>query len=432
MSAPVPSASPRSARLVVALGFFAIAFEGYDLIVFGSAIPALLAYPDWSLDAARVGLIGSAALAGMVVGAFVSGWLGDRIGRRKSFIGLLAFFSIMMVLSALAPSPELLALCRFLAGIGLGGIPAIAIALVTEFAPPQRRSFLTTLTASGFGVGAILAAVLSIALLESFGFRGMFALGGLALVTVVPLAIWLLPESPSFSQDAGVRKERRAVASPWAGVLQGRAGVATALFSLANFSAFLLVFSITVWLPQLMTEAGYDIQSSLQFQAVLNIGALVGAVLGGLLSDRLGGRRVTGGLYVAAAVALALLALPTPPAAVIALLLFVAGAWGVGVGTVLWAFVAGQYDDRSRATGLGFTMGVGRLGAASGPAVGGLLVGAGVGLAGNAVMFAAAAAVAALAVFVAPSARRAPGQDSAPAQDLARTAAVEPVAGPVA
>lgn len=426
MSASVPSAvSPRSARLVVALGFFAIAFEGYDLIVYGSAIPALLAHPEWSLDAARVGLIGSAALAGMVVGALVSGWLSDRSGRRASFIGMLSFFSIMMVASSLAPSPELLALCRFLAGIGLGGISPIAIALVTEFAPVRRKAFYATVTASGFGVGAILAAVLSIAFLESLGFRGMFAIGGLALVTVVPLAVWLLPESPAFTRGAGLPREDRREVSPYAGVLRGRTGVATALFALANFSAFLLVFSITVWLPQLMTEAGYGIQSSLGFQLVLNLGALAGALIGGLMSDRLGGRNVTGGLYVVAAISLGLLALPAAPAVLIALLLFVAGACGVGVGTVLWAYVASQYGDRTRATGLGLTMSVGRLGAAAGPAIGGVLVGAGIGLAGNAAMFAAAAAIAGLAIFLAPR------REVSAQQEPVRTA-VEPVAGPVA
>ncbi|GGM94448.1 MFS transporter [Lentzea pudingi] len=400
-----PGASSRSVYLVVVLGFFATAFEGYDLIIYGSAVPDLLAHSEWGLDAAQVGFIGSAALAGMVVGALAAGWLSDRSGRRVSFISMLSFFSVMMIFSAVAPSPELLALCRFLAGIGLGGLPPIAIALVSEFAPARRRAFLTTVTASGFGVGAILASVLSIALLEDLGFRFMFALGGIALVTVVPLAIWLLPESPGFRSSSD-QSTRHTSTSPWVAIFKGRAGVATTLFALANFSAFLLVFSITVWLPQLMTEAGYSVQSSLRFQLLLNVGALVGAVLGGVMSDRLGGRVVTGGLYVAAAIALGLLALPAMPAGVIAMLLFVAGACGVGVGTVLWAFVAERYGDRSRATALGFTMSAGRVGAAAGTSLGGLLVDAGAGLASIAVLSAAAAAIAGLAVFFAPSAPR--------------------------
>lgn len=179
-----PTTPTHSAYLVVALGFLAVVSEGYDLIVFGSVVPALLAQPGWDLTPARVGAIGSLALLGMFVGAPASGWLSDRFGRRKLFIGLLIWFSTMMILVAVAPTPQLLGLFRFLAGLGFGGIPPTAIALVVEFAPPRRRVLSNAIMLSGFSIGGVLAALLSIALLADIGFRGLFALGALPLVTL--------------------------------------------------------------------------------------------------------------------------------------------------------------------------------------------------------------------------------------------------------
>src|ERR1700733_11975302 len=87
----------RSALIVAAFGFFALAFEGYDLIVYGSAVPTLLAYPDWHLTPAQVGAIGGIALFGMFFGAPAAGWLADRFGRRTVYIAILSFFSVMMI-----------------------------------------------------------------------------------------------------------------------------------------------------------------------------------------------------------------------------------------------------------------------------------------------------------------------------------------------
>ena len=403
----------RSAYLVVAFGFCAILFEGYDLITYGSAVPALLAYSDWSLTPARVGAIGSAALFGMFLGAPFSGWLADRFGRRKLFIGILSFFSAMMILVALAPSPALLGLFRFLAGLGFGGIPPTAIALVVEFAPPRRKVLFTTVMLAGFGVGGILAGMLSIALLGPIGFRGLFAVGALPLVTVVPLALWLLPESPSYRRKATAQQGDRVTPGPWGRVLRGRAGIATALFAAASFFELMMSFGLSTWLPQLMRGAGHDLGSALRFLMVLQVGALIGALCGGWLGDHFGGRAVATSMLAIAATALALMAVPMS-AGMTMLAVFIAGAAGLGSQTVLFGYIATHWAHESRATALGLTAGIGRLGAAAGPLVGGLLVGAGVGLGGSVTVFAAAAVIAGLAAVSVPRIPAAPVSGHAP------------------
>ena len=390
------STHPRAVA-AVALCFGAIVFDGYDLIVYGSAVPALLQYQPWGLTPAQAGVIGSYALFGMFLGAIASGTLTDLIGRRRLFIASLTWFSLMMVLVATAPDPWSLGLFRFLAGLGFGGIPPTAIALVVEIAPAGRRHLINGLMLCGFPIGGVLAALLAILLLEPAGFRTLFAVGALPLVTLVPLAIWLLPESPSFERRRGAGRTRGGVAQ----LVKGRAAVATALFVVANFCGFLLVFGLNTWLPQLMRGAGYELGSALAFLLVLNVGAIAGGLGGSALADRYGSRWVATVLFAAAVLALALIAVPLPTV-VLYLLVFVAGAATTGNQIVVYGYVAAHYPPARRATALGLSSGIGRLGAVTGPLLGGSLLAAGFGLGWNVGVFALVAVVGAVACALVP------------------------------
>lgn len=381
----------RSPWLVVTLGFAAIVFDGYDLIVYGSSVPALLAEPGWNLTPAEVGAIGSYALLGMLVGAISAGWLTDILGRRRLFIACLAWFSLMMLGAALAPGPEVLGVFRFLAGLGFGGIAPTAIALVVEVAPAARRNLLNGVMLAGFPVGGVLAAIVAVGLLEPYGFRLLFGLGVLPLVTLVPLAMWLLPESPQFTRTR----------TRLADVLRGGVATSALLFAVANFCGFLLVFGLNTWLPQLMRLAGYNLGSALAFLLALNVGGVLGGLAGSGLADRFGPRWVATVLFVVAAASLGLLAIPLPTVLVY-VVVTVAGAASVGNQIVVYGYVATHYRAGIRATALGFTSGIGRLGAALGPLLGGVLVTAGFGLGMNVGVFAAVALLGAIASAFVP------------------------------
>jgi AAHS family benzoate transporter-like MFS transporter len=156
--ASAPARPRKSAAAVIFLCFLAIVFDGYDLVVYGAIVPKLLAYEPWGLTPVQTGAIGSYALAGMFMGAIFIGYLTDIVGRRKVMMVSIAAFSLLMLLTAWAPTPELFGLFRFLAGLGLGGVIPTAIALTVEFSKSNRRNFNNALMFSGYAVGGILAA----------------------------------------------------------------------------------------------------------------------------------------------------------------------------------------------------------------------------------------------------------------------------------
>jgi AAHS family benzoate transporter-like MFS transporter len=387
-----------AARWVVMLCFATIVFDGYDLIVYGSVVPKLLAYQPWHLTPQKVGTIGSAALTGMLFGALAVGPLTDLVGRRTALIASLTWFSLAMGLCAGAPSPAAFAAFRFLAGLGLGGVMPTTVALTVEWAPPRRRHLFNAVMFSGYSVGGVAAALLAVWLLPGHGFRPLFALGMLPLVTVVPLARRFLPESPAFRRTRTARPRARDTAAALFGPGRRAAGV---LFPLASFFGLLLVFGLSTWLPSIMQRAGYPLTSALAFLVALNIGAVVGAVTSATVADRLGAKPLAAGGFLVAAVAVVLMSRAIPLGALY--VVAAAAGWGsVGTQILLNGFVATYFGPEYRASALGWTLGIGRLGAIVGPTLGGYLLASDLGLGWNFWLFALAALGGAAAVALLP------------------------------
>jgi len=415
----------RSAGLwVVAICLVTIIFDGYDLIVYGAVVPALTApNSDWHLSLAQAGALGSYALMGMVLGTLIVGALTDILGRRRIMLASITWFSVAMGLTAMAPNPEIFGLMRFITGVGLGGVVPTAIALTVEYAPAHRRNFNNALMFSGFSIGGVLAAFLAINLLPSHGFRVLFWIGIAPLFIVVPLAWKLLPESAAYLVARGRHTEAAAVAARYgttlpvahggnvgegrnalATIFSGHRILATALFGAASFVGLLLVYGLNQWLPKIMITAGYPLGSALKFLLVLNIGAVVGSLLVSLLADKWGSKAVTVAAFGSAAVSLWLLA-EKPGAGILMLLVAVAGFGTVGTQILINGYVATHYPASARATALGWSLGVGRIGAIVGPTYGAWLLGSGNGLEWNFYGFAIPAIVGAAIIALVPASR---------------------------
>jgi AAHS family benzoate transporter-like MFS transporter len=422
--------------LVTGLCALLLIFDGYDLFIYGVVLPVIM--KEWGLSPLQAGALGSYALFGMMFGALVFGSLADRIGRKKGIAICFALFSVATVVNGFTTTPSEFGICRFIAGLGCGGLMPNAVALMSEYAPKRIRSTLVALMFSGYSLGGMVSAGVGIFMLPRFGWPSMFFAATLPLL-LLPAVLFLLPESIGFLIRKGRVDDARKLLTRLApendfspedvlqiGEAKGKSasvvelfraglGVRTLAMWVAFFCCLLMVFALSSWLPKLMASAGYSLGSSLSFLVALNFGGMAGAILGGWLGDRLNLVKVVIGFFLAAALSISLLGInsPTP---ILYLLIFVAGATTIGTQILLYAGTAQLYGLNIRSTGLGWASGIGRNGAIIGPLLGGALVGIELPLQLNFVAFAIPGAVAALAMtaFAMNERRQAPGLIPAP------------------
>src|SRR5215210_4821105 len=203
----------RTVLWVVSLATLGLIFDGYDLVVYGTVVPIFLRNPGeiGTVTPGVAGALGSYALIGVLVGALFAGAVADILGRRKVMLAAYAWFAVGMGVTALTGSIGTFGLMRFVTGLGVGALVATTGALVAEFAPPGKKNLANAITYSGVPLGSLLAALLAIVLLESIGWRGMFWIGALPIVTLLPLAIVKMPESPAWLAARGRMEEARAI-----------------------------------------------------------------------------------------------------------------------------------------------------------------------------------------------------------------------------
>ncbi len=405
--------------MVVVLCGLSVAFDGYDLVVYGTTVPSLLA--EWKIGPAEAGRLGSYALIGMLIGALLVGTITDLIGRRRTMIACVIWFSVLTALCAAAGSPEMFGVLRFLAGIGLGGLMPTAAALVVEYAPQGKQNITYAVMQSGYAVGGILAASLAIPVIPAAGWQTMYLIGAAPVLVVVPVALKWLPESLEYLVLRGETKKAEALAerlgvpvpevtrpakrAPLSGIRElARHGFRTGTIGLwvSSFCALLMVYGMNTWLPQIMRQAQFPLGSALSFLLVFNLGSIVGSVLGGRAADLFGSRPVLVISFLLAAVSIAFLAVK-PSVAIIYILVAIAGYGTIGTQNLINVYVTRYYPATARSTGIGWSLGIGRLGAILGPTAGGLVLASGAGYAWNFYLFAAVAVLGLVAAGLVPA-----------------------------
>ncbi|WP_286967866.1 MULTISPECIES: MFS transporter [Arsenicicoccus] len=324
---------------ILALSCAALIFDGYDIVVYGTIVSRLLKDPSQlgSLNAAQAGTIGSYALIGVMIGALAAGAVGDHIGRRKIVLGSIAWFSIGMALTAVSMNFTYFGAMRLLTGIGLGALLATLGAVVAEFAPIDKKNLFNALVYSGIPAGGVLASIIALVALPIVGWRGLFWIGALPLVILLPFAWKKIPESPKWLEAKGRHEEAQRVAertgvaldgaparsssatgstgsiesapvAPQAvervgfrGLFTGSYLVPTILLGFMSFSGLLLTYGLNTWLPRIMESYGFNATYSLTFLLLLN----TGSIIGGLVIAALAGPTATAAtaFYVFAGVA---------------------------------------------------------------------------------------------------------------------------------
>lgn len=372
-----------------------IIFDGYDLVIYGVVLPLLM--QEWSLTSVQAGMLASTALCGMMFGAMLFGALADKIGRKNVILICVTFFSGFTFLGAFASNPFEFGILRFLAGLGIGGVMPNLVALTSEYAPKRIRSTLVGTMFSGYAIGGILSALIGSYLVENQGWQIMFLIAGIPLL-LLPVMWKFLPESLTFLVKTGKTEQAQSIVqkispqqaissntrltlneeniptgSSVKGLFQQGRAFNTLMFWVLFFMCLLMVYALSSWLPKLMLAAGYSLGKSILFLFALNVGAMIGSIGGGILSDKFHLKPVIMGMLMAGVVALIGLGFNSP-AYVLYGLVTVAGAATIGTSILLYSYVAQYYPLSVRSTGIGCASGVGRIGAIVGPILTGLLL----------------------------------------------------------
>jgi len=383
---------------VVALCFLLNMLDGTDLLIMSFIAPVLS--QDWSVSPERLGVLFSASLAGMAIGCLgVAPWA-DRFGRRVLILAALAVTASAMILSALTHDVIELMLARLFVGIGVGTIGVTMTTMAAEFAPPRYANFAVGFVQAGWPFGSIITAFVAAKWLPSHTWQSMLLAIGLVSVGLLVLMWGLLPESLTFlalkrAGSPGLRE----TPAPWTAVAalfkDGRGLASTLLWTAVTLGYFALYFVIS-WIPKLATQAGLPLSQAIYAGATYNLGAFVGTAAVGWIAVRFPLHRVIATYLGLAAVTLLVFGGVNMPVWLTLSVALCVGVTVQGGFNGFWALSARLYPADMRNTGVGWALGVGRVGAVLGPIVGGLLVGARVSLAVIFAIFAVSMAAAAV------------------------------------
>jgi AAHS family 4-hydroxybenzoate transporter-like MFS transporter len=382
-------------RLLLACAMVLV-LDGFDTTAIGYVAPALAR--EWNLGRGALGPVFSAGLFGLMIGALLFGPLADRIGRKKIIILSTIAFGIGTLVTAFVNDMNTLFVVRLLTGLGLGGAMPNTIALTSEFGPRRRRATMVMVMFVGFSVGAALGGLLAAALIPQFGWRSVFVVGGIAPLVLAPILALRLPESVRFLALTGQANERVAqllalvnpksvIASatrfvvdepaltgiPVKHLFAGGRTLATLLLWVVFFMSLLDIYFLSNWLPTVLNDLGASISAAAAIGSMLQVGGIVGTFALGSVIDRFSFRALAL-VYFMGLFAVGAIGQLGHSAVLVTIAIFVAGFCIVGGQIAANALAAGFYPTSVRATGVGWALGIGRVGSIVGPLVGGVLL----------------------------------------------------------
>ena len=394
--------------------------DGYDVLVMSFAAAPVAA--DWQLDPASLGLLLSAGLIGMAFGSVLLGSLADALGRKRLVNVCLVIVTIGMMASALSQSQLQLLALRFVTGIGIGGMLATITALVSEYSNDKRRGICMGLLQSGYPLGALLGGVIAAYIIQFAEWRSLFLFGGAVSAVLLPLVIVRLPESLDFlsrsdmsgsgnareqllerfglsePRDSLAKEVDRSVGNWRSCFTPSDVGINTLLLWSCYLALMFSFYFVVSWTPKLLVDAGLSTSQGISAGAILQAGGLIGALVIGLLGSRYAVNKLAAWFFSLSVVFI--LAYGWADAELMTLMILAAlmGFFLIGAMIGLYTIAPALYDSKSRVTGVGLAIGVGRSGAIAAPFVGGLMLEANLEVSLIYAVFAAPLVLAAFAV----------------------------------
>nr|PZN78469.1 MAG: hypothetical protein DIU56_09035 [Pseudomonadota bacterium] len=376
---------------ITVLTIFIMLVDGFDLQTMSFVAPALL--PEWGIERSDLTLVLTGSMIGMAVGSVLLGWLGDRIGRKNSYLVCIAFLFVGSLMSALSTGLNDLFAWRVLTGIGLGGVTPLAATMISEWTPKRVRVVAVACSIVAVPLGGSIGAEVARWVIPNFGWRTIFYIGAALPLVFLLIALFLLPESPKYltqrpSRHAQLARmlnrlvgekrfdgtERFIVAEPprppgnWFAMLLKPPYLSTTLLLWAAF-AFntLALYAFTNFLPTVLTATGMPLEQALRGSTFFNFGGLFGAVGGSVLIALLGSRLVGSSISLMGAIAVfitgvTIVALGASADAQLYFLILLAGVAMHGMQNFLYAVGAHSYPTYIRASGVGTAQTVSRIG----------------------------------------------------------------------
>lgn len=390
---------PRRVLGIAAIAGTAVIFDGYDLQALAYSLPRLVA--TWHISPVAAGLLASYTFVGLFIGAVGLGALGDRWGRKRVLVAGVIVFALLMGTAGFARNYTQFAVLRFCAAIGMGGVLPGTIAMLGEYVPVRHRGRMIAVSGGCFTFGFAVAAVAATLIVPNFGWRPLFLLSYLALV-VAALIAWCVPESVQYLAirqqfDRALATIKKIYPTIWVfardadpetffagpkaseGHTQFRTlwtkrylGSTISISLLYLFLQF-VVYALDFWTVSLLVSHGMSLVNSYSYAIEQALAATIGGFALGWVLDRVNP-------YAAMAVAFAaggicLIGFGFANSVVMLYVLnAMAGAFIIGGQNVVHTLVMGSYGPEARASGLGWALGIGRLGALLGPLIGGYLL----------------------------------------------------------
>jgi len=366
--------------------------DGYDIGSIGIAVPALT--HAWNLPGPAFTQAFLWSSIGIMVGALSAGPIGDRVGRKPLLVASLTIFGLASLLSATAGSLLMLSILRFFTGMGIGGAFPGAATLTGDYAPQRLRATMIMATFTGAPLGGFVVGQAGALLLARFGWPSVFVLGGLMPLLAVPVLLFWLPESPRFLAAKQALSPRQAALLQRLGLAPGQAAegldlargnpvkmlfgkgyaLQTVLLWVIFFCSLMDLFLFGYWLPEVLHLTGMTPSQAARAASYRALGAMFAVLYLGLLIDRFGPQRALAWHYAAGAVFTALISLLAMPYGLLVAVIFLSGLTTTGSQTGANATCGKLYPARMRTSGLGWALGIGRLGGIAAPPLGGWLL----------------------------------------------------------
>ena len=389
-------------RLII-LCFLVVLIDGYDIGAVAFAGPALVR--EFHLNRAQLGPVFAAGLFAGLFGPPVLGYFADHFGRRTAVIVGIVFFGVFTVASVWVGSIQQLIYLRFIAGLGIAGVLATVVPLITEFAPQRARATMFVLMFCGVTFGGGLPGFVAARFMATEGWRLLFWIGGLLPIVLAVFLYFVLPElvkyltlrperqaelaqllrriNPSVAIPAGVRfvlgGEENAKRFSFKAIFAGRLALVTPLFWIVNAVNLMVFYFVNQWMPTILSNAGISVEHAAIATTLFQFGGTAGGLVIMRPLDKYGFLPVPI-LFAIAIPIIFCIGLPGLSEPVILTLVTAAGFCLLGLQFGNIATENNVYPTALRSFGVGSCFGAGRVGSVFGPVVGGILIGMNVSL----------------------------------------------------